>query len=224
MAQNLRDAWLWIEKLIKRIERLESGTMLENSSITEGRMRFIGGLLLIDSGGTLQLVGTLTGNGSFDWTGTLAQAGQSTFTGPTTFTGQLTVNGPWKFVGNGEITGDVTVTGDITLLGDGRIKAGNMIIDPSNGGSVTFPGGAKLAVGLTGGSSSIGMIPGGSVDVSANTLTAWMRAIGAAISVSTATARIAAANVLMPDIPSAPSGVTTVAVVIDPSTGKLYRS
>lgn len=151
MLRDLRDAWGWIQKLVRRVERVESGAFLENSSITEGRMRFIGGLLLIDSGGTLQVIGTVTGAGTFDWTGPMNLQGAQTITGPTTFTGQMTVNGPWKFVGNGQITGDVSVTGDIEILSGGRIKVGNMIIDPTDGGTVTFPNGAVVQADGSGG-------------------------------------------------------------------------
>lgn len=138
MARDLRDAWGWIEKLIRRVERLESGANLENSSITEGRMRFIGGLLRIDSGGRLEIVGTLQIDGT------------------TTVTGTFQVDGPWQLNGDGTITGAVTITGTVTMQGDmnltgnitilpgGKIQVGDVVIDPTNGGSVTFPGGAVV--------------------------------------------------------------------------------
>jgi hypothetical protein len=118
VLRNLADVWGWIERLIRRIDRLESGANLENSSITNGRMRFIGGLLRIDSGGRVEIVGTLEIDGT------------------TTVTGTFTVEGPWSLDGNGSITGNVTVTGKITV--------GSMVIDPASGGSISFPGGARL--------------------------------------------------------------------------------
>lgn len=132
MVRDLNDSLGWVQRLIRRVERIESGAMLENSSVTAGRMRFIGGLLLIDSGGTLQVVGRFDGTGDFEW------------------------SGPWKFdSGNGEIAGDVKLSGDFTLSGKlaagnvriegGKIYAGNVIIDPSsNGGSVKFAGGPEV--------------------------------------------------------------------------------
>lgn len=105
MAFDLNDAWGWIQKIIARLSRLESGAMLENSSITNGRMRFIGGLLLIDSGGTLRVIGTVDGEGNFNWTG------------------------PWSFnsAQGGSISGDVDLAGDFDLTG--VFKSGNVRIE-----------------------------------------------------------------------------------------------
>jgi len=127
VLSNLADAWGWIARLIRRIERIESGALLENSSITGGRMRFIGGLLRIDSGGRVEIVGTLQIDGT------------------TNVTGTFNLDGPWNLDGNGNITGNVTVTGDINVTGTGRIKVGNMVLDPSsNGGSIKFAGGPEV--------------------------------------------------------------------------------
>lgn len=139
MLRNLRDAWSWIEKLVRRVERVESGAMLENSSITNGRMRFIGGLLRIDSGGQIQVIGEwrLTGTGAI--------------TGDVVAEGKWTQNGAWEFNGPGDIAGDVDITGDLRILPGGMIEVGDMIIDPANGGSMTFPGGAAIRAGAGGG-------------------------------------------------------------------------
>jgi hypothetical protein len=77
--------------------------------------------------------------------------GAQNVTGDVTFTGQMTVNGPWTLVGAGEITGNVDLTGDIQVLSGGRILVGDMVIDPSGGGSVTFPGGAEVSADPGGG-------------------------------------------------------------------------
>lgn len=134
MLRNLKDAWGWIEKIVSRIERLESGANLENSSITNGRLRLIGGLLLIDSGGTLQVIGTVTGEGSFNWVG------------------------PWEFNSptGGSIDGDVDLNGNFDLLGKltsqgvriegGKIYAGtgaNQVVIDGTTGKVTI-GGLKI--------------------------------------------------------------------------------
>lgn len=149
MAKDLKELWDWIPKLVRRIERLESGALLENSSITGGRMRFIGGLLRIDSGGRLEIVGTLQIDGT------------------TTVTGTFKVTGPWSLDGNGTITGNVTVTGDINVTGSGRIKVGNMVLDPSsNGGSVKFSGGPEVYASGQTLSLYSGALNGGSVDLS----------------------------------------------------------
>lgn len=214
MADDLSDAFREIRTLQKDVRRLQNARPLENSSVTNGRLRFIGGLLLIDSGGTLQIVGTLTGNGEFRWTG------------------------PWRLEGPGTITGNVNQTGNTTqqgnvsLTGGGKVTAGNVTVEPNRvtvgsawleNGELVLSNGAKVAVGLTGGTSSIGLVPGGSADISVNTSTAWLRSTGAAISVTTAQARISAPTIVLEGLPTgAPSGAK--AVLVDPSSGKLYRA
>lgn len=115
--RDLNDAWGWIQRLIRRVSRLESGAMLENSSITNGRMRFIGGLLLIDSGGKLEVVGEwqLTGTGEI--------------TGDVVATGKWTQNGAWDFNGPGDIAGNVNLTGNLSVGGGGRVTVGPMVLD-----------------------------------------------------------------------------------------------
>lgn len=241
MARDLSDPFAELMRLKERVRVLETATPLQNASITRGRLRVAGGLLLIDDGGTLQVIGTVDGAGNFQW------------------------SGPWKFdSGDGEIAGDVDLTGDFDLTGvftagnvriedgkiyvgsgsnliiidgvTGKITAGNVTVEPNKitvgtgstaatlqNGELTLSNGAKLAVGLTGGASSIGLLPGGSADISANTLTAWLRATGSTISVTTAQASISAPNIFMANLPSgAPAGAK--AVLVDPSTGKLYRA
>lgn len=156
MARNLADAWSWIDKIVRRLSRLESGAMLENASITSGRLRIIGGTLRVDSGGSVIIVGTLSIDGTSTVTGTFKVTGpwrlegdgvitgNVSITGNVTSTGTLTQNGPWNLNGAGKIAGNVDVTGILALLGGGKINVGGMVIDPAGGGSVAFPGGAKL--------------------------------------------------------------------------------
>jgi len=160
-VRNLADLGGWITALVRRVERLESGAKLENSSITNGRMRFIGGLLRLDSGALLELVGQwrFSGNGAI--------------TGDVVAEGKWTQNGNWEFNGDGDLAGDVKLSGDFDLTGKftsenvrieggkiyvgaggnlividgatGRINAGTMAIDPAaNGGSVKFAGGPEV--------------------------------------------------------------------------------
>lgn len=162
--QDLSDAFAEIRKLKDEVRALKTPIALENSSITDGRMRFIGGLLRVDSGGRVEIVGYLQVEGTTNIvgpvtiSGNLNVTGTSKFTGPlsiegaTTVTGDLKVNGPWALNGNGDITGDVDVTGDLEVLGGGRIKVGNVIITPGSGGKVTVGTGAAQVVldGATG--------------------------------------------------------------------------
>lgn len=184
MARDLNALWDWVDRVVRRIERVESGAFLENSSITNGRLRIVGGTLRVDSGGTVSIDGTLTVDGV------------------TTVTGRFTVMGPWELSGDGEITGDVTITGNVTstgkltqngewelngggkiqgdvdVTGGGKIRAGNLTISPAGDGRVEFPGGRYLSAGDdaiavlngarglvvgTGGLSLLG-VPSGTVD------------------------------------------------------------
>lgn len=146
----------WIDDFERKQSRLYAAADLESSSVTNGRLRFIGGLLRVDSGGRVEIVGTLQIDGT------------------TTVRGQFNVEGPWNLTGGGTISGDVTITGKVTQVGDmdidgvltvngdgwsitgngeisgdvqltGRLSVGDMLIDPDDaGGSVVFPSGAKV--------------------------------------------------------------------------------
>lgn len=155
MANDLSDVYAELRRLQERVRVLETANPLEASSITNGRVRFIGGLLRIDSGGRVEIVGTLQIDGTTNITGT------------TTVTGTFKLEGPWSLKGNGDITGTVTVTGDINVTGSGRIKVGNMVLDPSsNGGSMKFSGGPEVYASGQTLSLYSGSLNGGSVDLS----------------------------------------------------------
>ena len=215
--------------------------------IIGGTIRVDGGGSLIVNGtmtvnGTSTVTGSFTVSGPWNLSGTGTISGNVTITGNVTATGTLTQNGPWNLNGAGTIAGNVTQTGNttqqgnVTLTDGGKVTAGNVTVEPNKitvgtapnaavlqNGELALSNGAKLAVGLTGGSSSIGLIPGGSADISANTLTAWLRASGSTISVTTAQASISAPNIFMANLPTgAPAGAKAVSV--DPSNGKLYRA
>lgn len=145
MADDLSDAFKEIRELKREVRRLQNARPLENSSVTNGRMRFVGGLLRIDSGGRVEIVGALQVDGATVATGTFRIEGPWTFTGNGTIsgnvniTGTLTQNGTWAFNGNGTVTGDMNVTGG------GRVKVGTMTLDPSiSGGAMTFGNGAQV--------------------------------------------------------------------------------
>ncbi|GAA1149095.1 hypothetical protein MOX01_22230 [Microbacterium oxydans] len=151
MLRNLEDAWGWIKNLNAKVDRIFSGAFLENASITNGRLRIIGGTLRVDSGGSVVIVGTLsidgttTVTGSFKVTGPWRLEGDGTITGNVVGTGTLTWNGPWNFNGAGNITGNVEMTGNLNVQGAGRVKVGGMTLDPTiSGGAVTFPNGAQV--------------------------------------------------------------------------------
>lgn len=130
MVRNLNDSPL--ERMVDAQQHARRENPFESASVRNGQVRFIGGRLLIDAGGTLQVIGQFDGNGNFQW------------------------SGAWKFdSGDGEIAGDVKLTGDFELLGkllagdvrieDGKVYVGGMVLDPAvAGGALTFPNGSRL--------------------------------------------------------------------------------
>lgn len=176
MADDLSDVYAELRQLKDELRRLKNTQMLQNASVTEGRLRFIGGLLLIDSGGTLTVIGTMNGEGDFTWTGPWTLSGAGTISGDVDITGSLDVVGPWTLSGAGDITGDVELTGsmgvrgggDITVQGGGgdvvlsssfsspRINIGGAQID--GGASFTFTAGGTT-VYFTGGTIRIAAMP-----------------------------------------------------------------
>lgn len=122
MAVDLNDLWGWVQKLVARVSRLESGAMLENSSITNGRMRFIGGLLRVDSGGRVEIVGTLEGEGPLGWVGLAA------FDGPVEITDTLDVTASTRLRNTLDVTGPTTLNATVQLLKDMLVKAGGKIV------------------------------------------------------------------------------------------------
>ncbi|MBC6496114.1 hypothetical protein [Microbacterium sp. 4-7] len=149
-----------IRNLQNDVRRLLSSRGLENSSVRGGRLRFIGGILRLDSGALLDLIG--------QW----RLKGPGAITGDVYSEGVWTQVGDWDFTGDGDLAGDVDLSGIFTLIGKliagdiriedgniyvgagasqivingaaGTITVGGMTIDPADGGKVTFPGGAQL--------------------------------------------------------------------------------
>lgn len=148
MWSDLRDAWNWIQRLVWRVERLESGAFLENSSITNGRFRIIGGLLRVDSGGRVEVIG--------EW----RFFGPGAITGDVVAEGKWTQNGDWEFNGNGRVAGNADLTGTIRAMGGGKVVVqgggGDVVLDSSFGSPRVQLGAAQIE----GGSSSITLTSG----------------------------------------------------------------
>lgn len=139
---DLTNYGAWIEDIKRQLRQLKTGAFLENASITNGRLRIIGGTLRVDSGGLVDIVGTLQVDGE------------------TTVTGDFTVSGPWNLTGDGEITGDYTVTGKVTQVGDMDIDG--VLTVNGDGWSITGDGEISGAVNLTG---SLEVATGGYIQV-----------------------------------------------------------
>lgn len=131
---------------LEKVEALLRSRYLERSSVDSGRMRFIGGTLRVDSGGRVEIVGFLSVEGTTEIIGPVTISGALTITGDTTITGQFDLDGPWTISGTGDITGNVNVSGNFEVLGGGRIKVGNVILTPGNGGRLTIGTGASQII------------------------------------------------------------------------------
>lgn len=119
MTRDLSDAFGWLDKLERKVSRIYAGAMLEQSSISNGMMRFIGGTLRLDSGALLD------GEGTMKWTG------------PVTLDGDVDITKTLKVAALTRLLAELIVDG-------GKITVGGMTIDATGGGSVQFPGGARL--------------------------------------------------------------------------------
>jgi hypothetical protein len=146
---NLNDSQ--IPEILRRLERLERATPMNNAAIGRGGFEvYDGGVINVSNGGlnvtgTATITGTLQADGTITFTGTLTQSGPSTFTGDTKLNGPTHINGATDITGTFSVEGATTLKGDMTLT-TGKIKAGAITIDPSaNSGSVLFSTGAKLA-------------------------------------------------------------------------------
>lgn len=150
MARDLNDLWGWVQQLVRRVARLESGASLERSSITNGRMRFIGGLLRLDSGALLELVGQwrFFGNGAI--------------TGDVYSEGKWTQVGDYDFTGDGDLAGNVTMSGDFDLTG--IFKSGNVRIEDGK----IYVGAGPVMIVIDG---ATGKITAGNVTIEQNKIT-----------------------------------------------------
>lgn len=215
------DVWRELREMKRKIARLESGSMLENSSITRGRMRFIGGTLRVDSGGRVEIVGTLSVEGTTDFIGPVTISGALAIDGNTTVNGNLDVDGPWSLDGAGDITGDVELTGDLNMPGTPGIR---MI--PGQGGDP-----ARIRLGDTAGDAVIQggdgltgiVLPDGSagylVGSGGATIFYGLNGLGGYDHAVT----VGSSGVSVVGMDPLPSGTSAQYVVAD-SNGRLYRS
>lgn len=134
-----------IQKLWRELRRVGKATW-QNASIGRAGIRvYDGGWIRIEDGG-LSVTGTAEVSGYLNISGELTGSGEFGWSGPLNLTGPLSVDGAWELNGNGDITGDVDVTGDITVLSGGRIKVGNIVLDPSTNGGRIKVGGHSIYV------------------------------------------------------------------------------
>lgn len=119
---------------LEKVEALLRSRYLERSSVDSGRMRFIGGTLRVDSGGRVEIVGFLQVEGT------------TNIIGPVTISGALNITGTTSITGATTITGDVDVSGNFEVLGGGRIKVGDVVLTPGDGGRITIGTGSSQII------------------------------------------------------------------------------
>lgn len=183
MSQNLNDVVGWIKDIFYRLRKLESGSFLENASISDGRLRLIRAILLLEGGALLK------GEGTFDWTGPGSIAGDWEVLGGGVIRvggvlispiggGRIMIGqGPVGIIldgGAGTLTmGNVRLEGNKIIVGVGANQividgatgvahiGTSMTLDPStDGGAALFSNGSKLysnpsAIGLRNGTSAV---------------------------------------------------------------------
>lgn len=96
--------------------------------------------------GDTSVTGILTVTGPLRVTGDTDLDGITNITGNTTVEGDFTVNGPMKTTGTLDVEGVTNLKDDLNVLAGGKIKFGDMTIDPELfGGSLQFNGGGYLS-------------------------------------------------------------------------------
>lgn len=133
---------------LEKLKILFRTRYLERSSVDDGMMRFINSTLRVESGGRVEIIGTLQVDG------------QTTVTGSFEMAGDFTVTGPWNLKGAGVIEGDVTITGKVTQVGD--MDVDGVFTLNGDGWSITGDGEISGKVNLTG---SLEVAEGGYIQV-----------------------------------------------------------
>lgn len=157
MVDDLSDVLKKLRVLQERVRQLENAIPLENASVTDGRVRFIGGTLRVDSGGRVEIVGTLDVQGTASVSGPLTISGELDVTGPATISESLHVGGNTTIDGTLDIGAETTLDSSLTVVEGGSVTVdGDLPVtleSVTNGGvstaSMTFPG-ARI-VGLRSG-------------------------------------------------------------------------
>jgi hypothetical protein len=127
---NLNDSQ--VPDLLRRIERLERASPVNNTAIgRDGIEVYDGGVITITNGGlsvtgTANIIGTLIASGIID------------------FTGDVTISGPL------DVEGLMTLVGDLVVASGGKITAGNIELNPDGSakfGTMTISPAGKITSG-----------------------------------------------------------------------------
>ncbi|ALG29713.1 hypothetical protein AOZ07_12465 [Glutamicibacter halophytocola] len=95
--------------------------------------------------GELNVTGPTTLDGVLDIGGDTTITGTLSVDGPTTISGKLDVTGAMSTKGTLSVEGVTTLKNDLNVTTGGKIKAGNLEIEPANGGQINFTGGSLSA-------------------------------------------------------------------------------
>lgn len=99
--------------------------------------------------GELNVTGPTTLDGVLDIGGDTTITGTLSIEGGSTISGKLDVTGAMSTKGTLSVEGVTTLKNDLNVTSGGKIKAGNLEIEPTAGGQINFTGGS-LSSGLGG--------------------------------------------------------------------------
>lgn len=99
--------------------------------------------------GVTDIGGDTTITGKLDVSGDTSITGALSIEGGTEISGDLAVTGPMSTEGTLDVKGVTTLNNDLNVESGGKITAGNLEIEPANGGQINFSGGS-IAVGQFG--------------------------------------------------------------------------
>lgn len=186
---NLNDSGS--DRLAERVDALERAAPLRSASVSGGRLVFLGGLLRVDSGGRLEVVGTFRVDGDTVMTGAFTQTGFTSLNGPTEINGATTINGQFWINGLTHLNGEQRLSGDLRVISGGKIVVGDMTIKD---GEVTFATGGKLVADPD----EAGVkIVGSGTSVYAGSLTAGLTAGDSIVRVTPASATVRADSIIL---------------------------
>lgn len=126
---------------------VKGGLIVEGEQRVSGTLEITGDLTVTgptkldgktDIGGNTTVTGDLGVKGPLDVTGATKLDGKTDIGGNTTVTGKLDVTGAMATKGTFSVEGKTTLKNDLSVTEGGKIKAGNLEIEPANGGQINF--------------------------------------------------------------------------------------
>jgi cytoskeletal protein CcmA (bactofilin family) len=128
--------------IVSGTERITGSWFLDGVGEVAGTMTVKGGLIVE---GEQRVSGTLEITGELNVTGPTKLDGKTDIGGNTTVTGDLDVEGPLDVSGAMDIKGKSTLQNDLDVRNGGKVKVGNMTLDPDVGsGAMKFANGGQV--------------------------------------------------------------------------------